>query len=75
MTKKEAIEEFLEYEMAAVKAYYESGGTPDYLARTQAWIQFTDDLHRHGRITNKQFESWTVPPFCGIVLKSTWSKK
>jgi len=34
----------------------------DLPARREAWVVFLDDLHRNGRITNHQVQTWDQPP-------------
>lgn len=59
MTKADALREFnLDYP----KSRWRSDGMTDYPAWRQAWHFYIDDLHRRGRITDKQVNSWGNPP-------------
>ena len=40
---------------------YPNGGKLDYWTAQLMWSEFIDDLCRRGRITLKQYESWTNP--------------
>ncbi len=61
MTKREAEKEFKAYIMPEVKRRYESDGIIDVPARSEAWNNYTDSLCKDGRITSKQYSTWTHP--------------
>lgn len=61
MTKKEAVEEFKAHAMPWIQEQYEQDGRPDWPARREAWNNFTDMLQKEGRITMRQYETWTHP--------------
>ncbi|NIR58240.1 MAG: hypothetical protein GWO02_01305 [Gammaproteobacteria bacterium] len=61
MTKAEAEREYRETILPAVRARYESDGRIDAPARAEAWNAFTDALRREGRITPRQYSTWTHP--------------
>lgn len=65
VTKAEALEHWRSYDLPAVKAEYEQDGIPDYPARSESWSVFTDGLCKDGKITLKQYETWSSPPECG----------
>jgi len=65
MTKAEAVRDFKDYVMPAIREAYEADGVPDYVARSEEWNNFTDALCKSGEITTKQYESWTHPAICG----------
>jgi hypothetical protein len=58
MTKKEAVAEFHEIFPPEVFQYH---GSLDKLARCEAWNNYTDLLCKDGKITLKQYETWTHP--------------
>lgn len=57
MTKKEALKQFLEPGIS----FLGINGRIDHCARQQAWNDYTDMLCKEGKITLKQYESWTNP--------------
>lgn len=59
MTKKEAIQEFKE--LYPRDTFVNPYGFIDKVARNEAWNNFTDYLCKEGRITLKQYETWTHP--------------
>ena len=64
MTKKEAVESFKRVWMPVVRSTYERNKRADYVARSEAWNRFTDSLHKEGRITENQYNTWTHPSIC-----------
>jgi len=65
MTKQEAEMEFVVYILPEVKKRYEQGGHMDKPARREAWNNYTNDLHRHGLITDRQYDRWLGPKSAG----------
>lgn len=61
MTKQEAVRIFKRHDMAFIRERYEKDGVPDWPARRDAWNDFTDYLQREGKITMRQYETWTHP--------------
>ena len=64
MTKVEAVREFKECVLPYIKAKYETEGRRDVVARRTAWNEFTDYLHKDGRITDWQDYNWVQPRCC-----------
>ena len=61
-TKAEAVEEFKETILPAIiEKEKQNGGRKDISMRCEAWNNYTDTLCKDGRITPKQYESWTNP--------------
>lgn len=58
MTKREAVREFKEEVLPLVVKEF---GSTDVPARDQAWNDWTDDLCKGKRITQKQYDTWTHP--------------
>lgn len=58
MTKQEAINEFTHYHLPCVIAQY---GKDDKPALREAWGIYTDQLCKDGKITMKQYETWSNP--------------
>ena len=58
MTKKEALAEF---KRLHPKTLFIRNGWVDKPMRDQAWNDFTDGLHKEGRINNRQFQNWVHP--------------
>ena len=65
MTKAQAVAEFKEYVMPAVRKAYEQDGRMDRVARREEWNNFTDGLCKDRSITMHQYETWTHPAICG----------
>ncbi|NIR58236.1 MAG: hypothetical protein GWO02_01285 [Gammaproteobacteria bacterium] len=61
MTKTEAERLWRRDELPAVRARYERDGRRDEPARAESWSAFTDALCKAGRISIRQYESWTTP--------------
>ena len=60
MTKAEALREFRSAYPAG--SFLMAGGRLDRVMAREAWSNFTDSLHRDGRITDTQVDQWGVPP-------------
>lgn len=58
MTKREAFTEFTE--MCPPESF-RSRGYVDKPMRAEAWNNYTDALCKEGRITMRQYETWTHP--------------
>ncbi len=58
MNKKEVVAEFKEFVLPNVIKRF---GEKDKIALAEAWNDYTDALCKDGRITLKQYESWTNP--------------
>lgn len=65
MSKADAVADFKENVMPGVREAYEKDGRPDFIARSEAWNNFTDALCKDGLITMHQYETWTHPAICG----------
>lgn len=61
MTKKEVLKAFKEYVLPQVQRQYETDGKLDKPARAEAWNEYTDALCKEGKITLRQYESWSNP--------------
>ncbi len=61
MTKKQAVAEYRETVLPAVRQQYERDGRIDKPARAEAWNNFTDYLCKSGQITMRQYETWGHP--------------
>ena len=64
MTKAQAVAEFKEWVLPAIREKYEQDGKRDVIARSEAWNNFTDALCKEERITAKQYETWDHPRCC-----------
>ena len=70
MTKKEAEYEFKARHRRAINMQelnQADGRWPvpkDKPLRRQLWNDFTDSLCKEGRITQKQYDTWTQPAWC-----------
>lgn len=58
MTRNDAISEFREHHLQGVVKQF---GMNDVPALRQAWNDYTDGLHRDGRITDYQVNHWNNP--------------
>jgi hypothetical protein len=70
MTKKEAEKEFKSRFRRAInlKELNQADGNwpvpKDKALRRETWNNFTDALCKEGRITERQYSSWTSPAWC-----------
>jgi hypothetical protein len=65
LTRDAAIELFADCIMPMVVHAYEFDGHPDWIARSEAWNNWTDGLCQDGRISLWQYENWSPPDVCG----------
>lgn len=65
MNKQEALREWRGHYLPAIKHRFEADGIADYPARCESWGAFTDMLCKEGRITSKQYSTWSAPRECG----------
>ena len=65
MTRDEAVEIFDNNILPIVKQGMEQDGEPDYIARSEAWNNWTDSLCKDGQISDWQYENWSHPDSCG----------
>ena len=61
----QAVENFNEFILPIVKQGMEQDGEPDYIARSEAWNNWTDSLCKDGQISDWQYENWSHPDSCG----------
>lgn len=61
VTKREALAQFREHALPAVRAQYEQDGRVDRVARAEAWSNWTDALCKDRQITRYQDSHWTNP--------------
>jgi hypothetical protein len=47
-----------------VREQYESDGIPDYIARRETWLNWTDSLCKDGEITQRKYDSWMAAACC-----------
>lgn len=59
MTKKEAMQDFLENILPEIKKLEKNG--IDKTMRAEEWNNYTDALCKGGRITSKQYHNWSNP--------------
>ena len=65
ITWEQACAKFAEYLLPVVVAGYEQDGEPDYVARSEAWNDWTDQLCKDGEISDWQYNNWSQSPLCG----------
>ena len=65
ITWEQACAQFAEYLLPVVVAGYEQDGKPDYVARSEAWNDWTDQLCKDGEISDWQYNNWSQSPLCG----------
>jgi len=62
MTYREAVRYFRAHVRPDVdRRYPGANGHPDKPARREAWVNWTDGLHRDGQITDRQAQTWDQP--------------
>lgn len=64
MTKKQAVTEFKETVLPAIREAYEQDGRRDVVARSEAWNNYTDMLCKDRLITTHQYNTWSHPACC-----------
>ncbi len=65
MLHSQAIENFNQFILPLVQQGMEQDGEPDYVARSEAWNNWTDSLCKDGQISDWQYANWSQPPSCG----------
>ena len=65
MTFACACEYFTEEILPMIQEQYEQDGVPDWPARCEAWINWTDMLCKDGEISEWQYANWSHPPCNG----------
>ena len=65
ITWEQACAQFAEHLLPVVVAGYEQDGEPDYVARSEAWNDWTDQLCKDGEISDWQYNNWSQSPLCG----------
>lgn len=58
MTKEQALKDFKKHVIPEIIKRY---GEDDVVAMRTAWVNYTDDLHRSGMISDNQVNSWDNP--------------
>ena len=64
ITFSEACHAFEDEILPHVQAQYEQDGIPDYIARSEEWLTWTDELCKGGQISDWQYDNWTYPDCC-----------
>ena len=64
MTWEQACEQFASVILPHMQTIYEQDGVPDWPARREAWINWTDSLCKNGQISDWQYENWSQAPLC-----------
>ena len=65
MLHSQAIENFNRFILPLVQQGMEQDGEPDYVARSEAWNNWTDSLCKDGQISDWQYANWSQPASCG----------
>ncbi len=65
LTWKQAVRQFEDLHLPAIKLAFEKDGEPDWPARSEAWNNFTDYLCKNKEISDWQYENWTHPACTG----------
>ena len=63
MNKQEAVSEWRETELSAIRQQYEADKVPGYIARTESWNNWIDYMIRSGRLPERA-DGWTRPREC-----------
>jgi hypothetical protein len=61
----DAVDEFNAHILPLVKMDFEQDGEPDWVARREAWNNWTDMLCKDLEISDWQYENWSQPASCG----------
>jgi hypothetical protein len=61
----QATETFNRFVLPLVQQGMEQDGEPDYVARSEAWNNWTDSLCKDGQISDWQYANWSQPASCG----------
>jgi hypothetical protein len=65
ITREEAIHGWLECVLPFVTEQWEKDGEPDYIARSESFSDYADNLRENGDISEWQCFNWTHPVECG----------
>ena len=65
MTRSQAIDQFEEVILPMIQKTHEQDGIPDYIARREAWNDWTDGLCKDEIISDWQYNNWSHPDCCG----------
>ncbi len=65
MTWKVACDAFESGIIPFVTESCERDGQPDWVARSEAWSNWTDALCEDEQISDWQYENWSQSPLCG----------
>ena len=66
MTRKKAIQIFIDHELPDIKNKYEQDGIPDYIARREHWHNWLDWMCKSCEINWKEAEDWDIPDCCEL---------
>lgn len=61
MTKREALGDFKENHLPAIRKLEEVRGYVDKPMRREAWNNYVDDLQKVGHVTREQADTWGNP--------------
>ena len=61
----DAVDEFNAHVLPVVKMDFEQDGVADWVARREAWNNWTDFLCQNLEISDWQYENWSQPASCG----------
>lgn len=64
MSRKKAIQIFIDHELPDIKIAYEQDGIPDFIARREHWHNWIDWMCKNGEINYNQAKDWDVPDCC-----------
>ena len=60
-----AVLDFETFVLPLIQDRYEQDGEPDYIARSEAWNDWTDSLCKDQVISDWQYANWSQPACCG----------
>ena len=63
MTRREAVRAWANEVLPLIQRAYETERI-DWVARRESWGVFVDGLCKEGRVSLKQYESWSLPAAC-----------
>ena len=64
MNEREAHQIFTEEVLPFVQVMHEEDGVPDWPARREAWLDWTDALCKDGQISQSDYDNWDQPACC-----------